>query len=192
MPMEDGIKIVQKFHAKFFLATVACLALLVSCRARKASRAKSWPKPKVPNEHVKVSKDTETKIRTVLIMSNKNVYDYNNDGEVVCVDHAVLFKIYWDKYYNKDDCIIVRNANRATDMHHLFCAVYDKPQGRFVMVETWDANLKRGSWCMHCVWGDEYDAYYDRYDETEYWLGGGVYDPKWLESQMDMFWQEDW
>lgn len=123
-------------------------------------------------ECMKTSAEFDRKVELVLKQVNARCYDVNRDGRVNCIDHAVLFKVYWDKQFDKEDCQIVRNFNRDTGMSHLFVQVWDHGWCRMVEVETW---IEGGDYshkyrCLECVWGSKYSHWNNRYYETEYWL----------------------
>lgn len=123
-------------------------------------------------ECMKTSAEFDRKVELVLKQVNTNCYDVSGDGRVNCVDHAVLFKVYWDKQFDKEDCIIVRNYNREKEFSHLFVQVWDHEWCRMVAVEPWidGGDYSHKYRCMECVWGDVYDHFRNRYNETEYWL----------------------
>ena len=141
-----------------------------------AGNAEQYRKPKELYQCQKTSTDFDAKVSSVLNKIQRNVYDFDKDGEVNCKDYAVLFKETWDFMFDSWQCLIVRNYNKHTGLNHLFVRVWDKQSATYVNIETWMLDSKPSyshkDWCMHCVWGDRYDMYYNYYQETEYWLKG--------------------
>lgn len=58
---------------------------------------------------------------------HENVYDINNDGKLNCLDHTVLWKLYWDNHFPKykKHAEIVRNKNAENGMNHVFIRLFD-------------------------------------------------------------------
>lgn len=94
--------------------------------------------------------------------------DVNGDDKKNCIDHAIMFKILWDKYYPDlcDKCFIIRNSNK--DMSHLFIGLYDRCNTLFyiepwMLIGTMKYNIE------DCFW-EKFDPNFNHYDETELWL----------------------
>lgn len=133
-------------------------------------------KPKVPPRCLYPSEEWSQKVYYIQKKVRENVYDYDKDNDINCKDHAVLFKIWWDKTYSdeKINCQIVRNYNKHTGFNHLFVKVWDRKLFRYIYVETqnYDGVYDHAHVCMNCMWGKLFDAYYNYNGETDYWLAG--------------------
>lgn len=172
-------KQVKSFNMKIMLFLVFCIALLIGlCMMGNAVEYKrvitqedklNAPEPKIKAKHQDVSMETTINVRRILRIVQETVYDLDDDGWVNCVDHAVLFKIVWDKYFEPKDCIIVRNRNPRVGMLHLFVAVFDYKLCKYIDVEPWAHDLN--VWQMADRWGNAYDVWYNIYGEDERWLG---------------------
>lgn len=129
---------------------------------------RSAPEPKVKATHQDASMETVINVRRVLRIVQETVYDINGDGLVNCIDHAVLFKVNWDKYFPDVDCILVENINPNVGMAHLFVAVFDYKLFNYVDVEPWACDID--VWQMTDRWGKIYDKWYNIYGEEDKWL----------------------
>lgn len=105
-------------------------------------------------------------VRTIETV-HKNIRDMNNDGKINCIDYATSFKIEWDKNYDPWKCIIVRNKNENTHMHHLFNRVRDN-LNEDIYVEPWCWNPCK--YTMDDNWDSTYDPKYNIENETYIWL----------------------
>ncbi len=92
--------------------------------------------------------------------------DVNDDGVLNCIDYTVCFKVTWDKFYIRDDCMIIRN--KCNDFHHLFIGVLDNTdlKTKLIFVEP------QGKWNNYEMksWWKDYDEKYNVYYETYMWL----------------------
>lgn len=117
-----------------------------------------------------VEPEIDEHIEYVMHKVKTYVHDINGDGLVNCIDHAVLFKIYWDEKYpnQKTSCIIIRNKKPAPyKMHHLFIGIDTGHQ--IIEVEPRAKNYKK--YLMADNWSTKYyNRNYNIYWETNKWL----------------------
>lgn len=117
-----------------------------------------------------ISQETDEQIEYIMRRVKFGVHDINDDGLVNCIDHAVLFKIYWDdKFPDKaDQCIIIRNKKPAPHkMHHLFIGI--KTDSILIEVEPRAHNIHK--YLMKENWSSKYyNRNYNIYHETKKWL----------------------
>lgn len=110
----------------------------------------------------------DSDIINTLTLTHRYIKDINNDSTINCIDYAVSFKYWWDKYYNKNRCIFVRNYNWKTGFHHLFVKVDD------VLVEPWCSN--KYMYLMEDNWSNKYNPKYNIEGET-----------KWMEELINAY-----
>lgn len=106
-------------------------------------------------------------IQRCLKQTALNVRDVNKDSKINCIDYAVVFKHTWDVSNNPSDCELVRNF--SPDFNHLFVRI--KWNGDWVYVEPsayFYGYITR--YTMKEFWEERYDARYNYYNETEYWM----------------------
>lgn len=104
--------------------------------------------------------------------AQKNIYDYNGDGKINCIDYSCVFKLTWDADFptEKYRCTLVRNL-QGDVMNHLFVQIQDE-NSRKIDVEPWASNPK--TYLMSENWtSDKYNPYFNYYGETERWLSEG-------------------
>jgi len=87
-----------------------------------------------------VSKDHDRKI------------DVNKDGEINCIDAAILFYKY---YPDKNNVCMEQNVNPSTKMNHLFNCV--RINGVWKAIEPQSGFTNQHSYYMKDVWGAKYD-----------------------------------
>ena len=124
------------------------------------------------NSRSRISWSMNKKIVRTLRESQKNVYDYNGDGLVNCIDYSCLFKLTWDKNFpnEKNRCSLIRNFNGKV-MNHLFAQVFDE-NGNVIEVEPWAYNPNE--YLMIENWAKQsYNRKFNHYGETERWLSQG-------------------
>lgn len=98
---------------------------------------------------------TYADISDAVVRTHSQVRDMNRDGKVNCVDYSLTFKSIWEAEHGKGSCVLMKNHNDATGMHHMFVKVrhtynvwtYVEPQG------TAD------NWTPYSVWGRRYSPY---------------------------------
>ena len=99
----------------------------------------------IPELRPRTAYGYDTELESRIYRLNKEVKlkvkDLNNDNMVNCIDHAVLWKVLWDKYYpdESDRCIIIRIFNDR--IHHLCVGVYDD-YSKLVLIETQSGTSK--------------------------------------------------
>lgn len=145
----------MKIHGKYIIITV----FLISCFSSLFAQESINPMSNRMNEMI---------VQTVQ-QANDNLYDYNGDGLLNCIDHACIFKVEWDKKFPNEKwrCQIVRNKKDGV-MHHLFVQITDE-YGQIIEVESWSANPYK--YLMSENWpADMYDQKFNIYGETEIWL----------------------
>lgn len=121
------------------------------------------------------------KIVSTLRESQENVYDYNGDGLVNCLDYSCIFKLTWDENYpsEKYSCSLIHNVNDDV-MNHLFAQIRDEYYN-IIEVETWAQNPNR--YLMSENWPvTRYNPRCNRYGETEVWLSKGNRTPYSLKN----------
>ncbi len=179
----------KAWYLKWTLPFLAVLLLgLVFCAAGNASGWKPGEKFKghtVPDrggscpKHEYCSPKVDECVLENLRHVNSYCYDYNMDGETDCSDHAVLFKLRWDRLYGSvAKCYIIRNCDKEIGFHHLLVMIDDPYKRRYIPVETWIVDGDYSKRCVHCAWGHVYALYHEYWCEDEYWIGGGVYCPR--------------
>ena len=117
----------------------------------------------------KYSTDKHNMIYYTVCSTKFYIKDYNNDGIINCIDYACIFKKQWDKYYDSNDCFIVRNYNPATNWHHLFIII--KSGNGYIYVEPWC--FYSDKYLMKDNWSTEYNPQFNIYNETQKWLKQG-------------------
>ena len=118
-----------------------------------------------------ISPITNERIISTIREAQSNIYDYNKDGKINCIDYSCLFKITWDKNYPNERfrCELVRNKSKS--MHHLFARVLDE-NSNYIEVEPWSNNPE--NFLMEENWmPGSYDPNYNIYGETNLWLTDG-------------------
>lgn len=117
-----------------------------------------------------ISPELDEQIEYIMRRVKYGVHDINDDGLVNCIDHAVLFKIYWDdKFPDKaESCIIIRNKKPAPyKMHHLFIGIDTGFQ--IIEVEPRAHNIHK--YLLKDNWSSKYyNRNYNIYNETKKWL----------------------
>lgn len=158
---------------KFLLPWLFMLAVLVFV----VTAFKQYPYPEDPVSTSAASiispcsSTVDEDIISVIGTANKIVRDYNKDGMVNCIDHAVAFKSVWDQMfsvYPTYKCEIVRNYNKGI-MNHLFVRV-KYGLSPWIYVEPAYIPSEHISYEMWDVWGSRYDPLYNIYGETNMWL----------------------
>lgn len=154
------------FYALKVLGVVlVCFILLFGFVAYFAALPRA--NPPILTERQAQERQLDYMISETLRKSQSDVEDYNEDGEINCVDYACGFKWHWDKMWPEEKwrCNIVRNKNNG--WHHLFVKIYGYC-GEDIEVETWSKNKRY--YLMRQNWDWEYDPKYNIYGETERWM----------------------
>lgn len=114
-----------------------------------------------------ISKETNDQIIITIKLTQKYINDLNKDNKINCIDYACGFKMIWDGIYpdRKDDCIIIRN--KSLTLNHLYNGVYEGND--IIFIEPWTNDPY--NYDMFSVWGYRWNPRYNKYDETEKWLG---------------------
>lgn len=107
-----------------------------------------------------------SKVVRTIIKTQSEIYDYNSDNQINCIDYACEFKLNWDEMWPEHNCILVRNLNPVTGMNHLFVRVY--ANGKINDIEPWAPDVY--DYEMENVWGERYNTRYNYYGETKRWL----------------------
>ena len=102
-----------------------------------------------PRQDKSLSPELKNRIISTIKETQANIYDYNNDDQINCIDYACLFKLTWDKKCQEYNCIIVRNFNKVTGMNHLFVRIY--AEGLINDIEPWAPSPY--NFDMKAVWG---------------------------------------
>lgn len=114
----------------------------------------------------------DDRIKETLVVSQRNVRDFNKDGRVNCIDYSCSFKHEWDLMWPefKKNCQLVRNQNPDNGMHHLFARVYGSDlRGGEVDVEPW----ARSPYLYEMRWNwnaGYYNPKRNIYGETNLWM----------------------
>ncbi|MBB5225422.1 hypothetical protein DYE50_03820 [Treponema ruminis] len=119
-----------------------------------------------------ISPRMNEKILSTLQESQLNVYDYNGDGKINCIDYSCIFKLTWDYNFPEEAyrCELIRNHNGDV-MNHLFAGIRDENYN-IIEVETWAPNPNQYLMCE--VWPEgRYNRDFNYYGETERWLSEG-------------------
>jgi|GEM_PF-1334209 len=149
----------KKLIAGFF-----ALAFLTAAIFAQTAKSKISPR---------TNTTTNTRINEMIIATiieaQENVYDYDGDGQINCLDYSCVFKLTWDKNFPREKyrCSLVRNYQPDV-MNHLFAQVQDE-NFRNIEIETWTDNPYH--YLLTEIWpSDRYNPAFNRYDETERWL----------------------
>ena len=152
----------KKLIAGFF-----ALAFLTSTIFAQTAKSKISPR---------TNTTTNTRINEMIIATiieaQENVYDYDGDGQINCLDYSCVFKLTWDKNFPREKyrCSLVRNYQPDV-MNHLFAQVQDE-KFRNIEIETWTDNPYH--YLLTEIWpSDRYNPAFNRYGETERWLSEG-------------------
>ena len=89
--------------------------------------------------------------------------DVNGDGEITCVDAAVLF---YQHYPHKSEVRILVNQNPSTGMNHAFNAV--KISGVWKAIEPQARFNNHRSYWMKDIWGGDYNWLWNRNQTQRY------------------------
>lgn len=108
-------------------------------------------------------------ILDTLDKTSKYVIDVNQDGEINCIDYSCIFKVLWDKQYDKKNCEIVRN--KSSTMNHLFIRVRQYGGTQWECIEPQASKKDITKYFMEDFWtAAEYNPLYNIYGETDRWL----------------------
>lgn len=112
---------------------------------------------------------SENLIKETSKRTHTYVWDVDCNDKINCVDYAVTFKYFWDKYSpkgNSFNCQIIRNKNPVNGFHHLFIRVRANTKSEWIYIEpqAYYPNLD-----MFEYWGERYDPQYNIYNETYIW-----------------------
>ena len=152
---------------KKLIAVFFALAFLTAATFAQTAKSKISPRT---NTHSN-TRINEMIIATI-IEAQENVYDYDGDGQINCLDYSCVFKLTWDKNFpgEKYRCSLVRNYQPDV-MNHLFAQVQDE-NFRNIEIETWTDNPYH--YLLTEIWpSDRYNPAFNRYGETERWLSEG-------------------
>ena len=107
------------------------------------------------------------KIQNALRQTSYNIKDVTGDNKINCMDFAIVFKHMWDSSNPPEDCELVRNLSK--DFNHLFVRI--RTDAGWVYVEP-SAHYYGciNQYTMNAFWEDKYDARFNFYNETDYWM----------------------
>ena len=126
--------------------------------------------PRMPNDSPPDPHYYDDMITRTVQKTQRSLSDVNQDGEVNCIDAAIIFKVIWDNDYPSmpNKCQIAHNVNPGKKMNHLFVYIWNE-SGQRMDIEPRAPNPYRFD--MKYNWGEDYDPKYNRYGETDWWLG---------------------
>lgn len=125
-----------------------------------------------PYKNGKIDYEFERKILLTEVRVDDYIHkngDVNGDDKINCIDHAIMFKLLWDKHFTslRDRCFIIRNHSKT--MNHLFIGLYDDDKN-LMHIETWMI-IGTMQYSLEDYYGKEkYDPLYNHYNETDMWL----------------------
>lgn len=148
------------------IALGAGLIMLALCMTNAMN-----PKAEPYEPYVDLYELNESRLNTMIIstlrVSQATVEDFNNDGDINCVDYACNFKREWDSLWPDEAwrCLLVRNVNGY--FHHLFAHIRGYGM-QDIEIETWAKDPYR--YRMSVNWRGEYNPKYNIYGETGRWM----------------------
>ena len=121
--------------------------------------------------YAKVTYSDDT-ISEAICKVKENIKDINKDGEINCQDYSIMFKLYWDSHYDKDDCHIMYTVlkNIPTKREQPHCFVKVRKDGRWIYIEP---QAIRGDYTLDTFWGNKnwkVLAYHTMYLGDDIWL----------------------
>jgi len=155
--METVITVAICLLIGFFSDIMAHNGQNVTNAVQASVRISSTPALKNNSEHSNID-DT-----LFLVAEHLNKIDVNNDGKHNCIDAAVLFYQY---YPDKSKVCIEYNRNPNTGMNHLFNCVYTDGVWKAIEPQAYASN--HSNYLMRAVWGNQYEASYNRDITSEY------------------------
>lgn len=151
----------KRYYTRIFVAMFVIILFILGSLCLAGDRPNGYKKVATQEE---VDYETSIEIQEAILTVQRNIKDVNEDGKVNCVDHAIMFYLYWSEYCGV--CEIVQNIKPGV-MNHLFVQV--KYKDKWIEIEPWTA--VPGDYMMYKCWEpDTYDSRYNLYGKTDEWL----------------------
>ena len=99
---------------------------------------------------------------------HNNIRDVNGDGQIDCIDYAVLFKQEFDRRNPNNTALIIRNINRDTGMNHLLNAIIVPNEFGGGLVQYIEPQALSRNGDPIAFWGNKYEPTRNM-DETREW-----------------------